>query len=228
MGRAGRRTPQGRTGAGPLKPLVCGEYDMAASYGLAAATQGLSLESKKFCGVGAMKIGDLAKATGTQAETIRYYEREGLLPEPARTDANYRQYDQTHAARLNFIRHCRSLDMTLDEIRALLRFKDDPAGNCAAVNELLDEHINHVAERLRELKRLQAGLKDLRAQCDAQGASCGILGALEKRKSAAQPTRKPHGGPPRPPLRPVDLVGRRGVRPSAIGREDNARSMANC
>lgn len=140
-----------------------------------------------------MKIGDLAKATGAQAETIRYYEREGLLADPARTESNYRRYDQTHVARLSFIRHCRSLDMTLDEIRTLLRFKDDPGANCGAVNELLDEHIDHVAERIRELKRLQAELKDLRGQCDARDASCGILGALEKKgKPGAAPARKAH------------------------------------
>ncbi|MES2786647.1 MAG: Cd(II)/Pb(II)-responsive transcriptional regulator [Pseudomonadota bacterium] len=140
-----------------------------------------------------MKIGDLAQATGTQAQTIRYYEREGLLAEPARTDSNYRRYDQTHVARLSFIRHCRSLDMTLEEIRALLRFKDDPAANCVAVNELLDEHICHVADRIRELKRLQAELKDLHAQCDAHGASCGILGALDKKgKSVAKSAGKAH------------------------------------
>lgn len=137
-----------------------------------------------------MKIGELARATGTQAETIRYYEREGLLFEPARTESNYRQYDATHAARLSFIRHCRSLDMTLDEIRALLRFKDDPAGNCVAVNELLDEHIGHVAERIRELKRLQRELQELRVQCDAAGASCGILATLAKRGGAAPANRK--------------------------------------
>ncbi|TWO72990.1 Cd(II)/Pb(II)-responsive transcriptional regulator [Caenimonas sedimenti] len=140
-----------------------------------------------------MKIGDLAKATGTQAETIRYYEREGLLAEPARTESNYRRYDASHVSRLSFIRHCRSLDMTLEEIQALLRFKDDPAANCVAVNELLDEHIDHVAERIRELKRLQSELKDLRAQCDAHGATCGILGALDnKGKSGARPARKAH------------------------------------
>jgi Cd(II)/Pb(II)-responsive transcriptional regulator len=140
-----------------------------------------------------MKIGDLAKATGTQVQTVRYYEREELLAAPARTEANYRSYNETHVARLRFIRHCRSLDMTLDEIRALLRFKDDPAANCEAVNELLDEHIDHVVERIRELKRLQAELKDLRAQCDAHGATCGILGALEKKgKPGAHPTKKAH------------------------------------
>jgi len=127
-----------------------------------------------------MKIGDLAKAARTQVETIRYYEREGLLPEPARTESNYRTYGQGHLQRLAFIRHCRSLDMTLEEIRALLRFKDDPAGNCESVNGLLDEHIGHVAERIRELKRLQAELKQLRAQCDAAGAACGILESLDK------------------------------------------------
>lgn len=142
-----------------------------------------------------MKIGELAKATGTQAETIRYYEREGLLAEPARTDSNYRRYDASHVARLSFIRHCRSLDMTLDEIRALLRFKDDPGANCEAVNGLLDEHIAHVAARIQELRRLQGELKDLRAQCDAAGASCGILDTLDQKGAARQGARKhPHVG----------------------------------
>lgn len=142
-----------------------------------------------------MKIGDLARATGTQAETIRYYEREGLLAEPARTDSNYRRYDESHVARLRFIRHCRSLDMTLDEVRALLTFKDDPAGNCGAVDELLDEHIAHVAERIRELKKLQGELKALRAQCDAAGPSCGILETLDQKgRSAPKPRGQAHVG----------------------------------
>ncbi len=86
-----------------------------------------------------MKIGELASHAGAQVETIRYYEREGLLPETARTDGNYRIYGPTHAERLRFIRNCRSLDMTLDEIRLLLRFKDSPAENCGGVNDLLDQ-----------------------------------------------------------------------------------------
>jgi len=135
-----------------------------------------------------MKIGELAKAARTQVETIRYYEREGLLPEPARTESNYRSYGPEHLRRLAFIRHCRSLDMTLDEIRALLRFKDDPTGNCGSVNELLDEHIGHVAERIRELKRLQAELRQLRAQCDAvAGAPCGILESLDLEAESGAP-----------------------------------------
>ena len=70
-----------------------------------------------------MKIGELAKLAQTQAETIRYYEREGLLPQARRSEANYRVYDQSHIQRLAFIRHCRSLDMTLGEIRTLLHFR---------------------------------------------------------------------------------------------------------
>jgi len=127
-----------------------------------------------------MKIGDLAKATSTPVETIRYYEREGLLPAAARTDANYRHYSDAHTLRLQFVRHCRSLDMSLDEIRALLAFQDAPGGNCANVNALLDAHIGHVAQRIRELRALEKQLKELRAQC--QGAldaeHCGILEGL--------------------------------------------------
>lgn len=126
-----------------------------------------------------MKIGDLAKVTQTQAETIRFYEREGLLREPPRSDGNYRMYGLEHLERLSFIRHCRSLDMTLDEIRALLRFQDAPRENCHAINEVLDEHIEHVARRIRELKELQKELKALREHCDGLAAECGILSGLK-------------------------------------------------
>ena len=127
-----------------------------------------------------MKIGELAQATTTPIETIRFYEREGLLPQTARTGGNYRIYSQEHIERLTFIRHCRSLDMALDEIRALLRFKEAPQDNCAGVNELLDDHIGHVAQRIRELRGLEKQLKLLREQCGEANAAadCGILKGL--------------------------------------------------
>jgi len=128
-----------------------------------------------------MKIGELAKITQTQTETIRFYERVGLLGEPPRSEGNYRLYKPEHLERLAFIRHCRSLDMTLDEIRALLRFHDAPRDNCHAVNNVLDEHIEHVAKRIRELKNLQQQLKALREQCDGVAAECGILDGLKKK-----------------------------------------------
>lgn len=143
-----------------------------------------------------MKIGELASLTNTGVETIRYYGREGLLAEPVRSEGNYRIYGQAHAERLSFIRHCRGLDMTLDEIRVLLRFKDAPTENCGEVNALLDEHIGHVAERIRELRQLEKQLKALRETClggqDAQ--HCGILHELTEiaKSPAASHEREGH------------------------------------
>lgn len=145
-----------------------------------------------------MRIGELAKGTGTQSETIRYYERVGLMPEGGRTESNYRIYGEAHARRLAFIRHCRSLDMTLEEIRTLLRFKDAPEENCDRVNTLLDERIEHVAARITELRALQQELRDLREQCGGASraaAACGILSGLDQAakttalaaRAAAQP-----------------------------------------
>ena len=140
-----------------------------------------------------MKIGELAKLTDCQVETIRYYEREGLLPEPARSDGNYRLYTQAHVERLTFIRNCRSLDMTLEEIRSLLSLRDSPQDQCESVNALIDEHIQHVKARIDGLLALQAQLLDLRQRCSA-GADkdhCGILQRLEVSGSVAAPEGEP-------------------------------------
>jgi Cd(II)/Pb(II)-responsive transcriptional regulator len=136
------------------------------------------------------KIGELAEKAACQTETIRYYERQGLLPVPARSDGNYRLYNDGHVERLSFIRHCRSLDMTLEEIRLLLQFRDAPEQNCGEVNNLLDEHIGHVATRIAELKSLQSQLKKLRQLCDEAHAAkdCGILNELAVEANAS--TRK--------------------------------------
>lgn len=128
-----------------------------------------------------MRIGDLAAATGTAVETIRYYEREGLLPKARRADNNYRVYGAAHAERLGFIRNCRNLDMTLDEVRALLRLREQPARDCAEVDALLDEHIGHVKQRMRELRALAKDLELLRARCTSPHPidDCGILAGLD-------------------------------------------------
>jgi Cd(II)/Pb(II)-responsive transcriptional regulator len=127
-----------------------------------------------------LKIGELAKRTGSQVETIRYYEREGLLPAPARSEGNYRLYMGTHVDRLQFIRHCRSLDMTLEEIRGLLSIQDAPEQSCNSVNLLLDKHIGQVAERISELQLMQKQLKALRSRCHSVQAAkdCEILHSL--------------------------------------------------
>jgi Cd(II)/Pb(II)-responsive transcriptional regulator len=141
-----------------------------------------------------MRIGDLAEATGTAAETIRFYEREGLLPSARRADNNYRIYTTAHADRLAFIRQCRSLDMTLDEVRALLRLREKPRKDCSEVNTVLDEHIGHVAQRIRELRALQKDLKVLRARCSSPHTidDCGILSGLEQAVGAAAPRSRRH------------------------------------
>lgn len=128
-----------------------------------------------------MRIGNLAKTTGTPVETIRFYERQGLIAAAQRSGNNYRLYTAAHAERLAFIRHCRHLDMTLDEIRSLLRLRNLPSRDCAEVNALLDEHIGHVAQRIRELRTLEKDLKALRARCGSPQAidTCGILNHLD-------------------------------------------------
>lgn len=138
-----------------------------------------------------MKIGDLSASTGTPVETIRYYEREGLLDAPARSAGNFRLYDEGHVRRLGFIRACRALDMNLGEIRVLLRFRDGQEGDCAEVNALLDEHIGHVDERMRELRRLANELRALREEClkATDAGRCGILRRLDRAGSDAPPAR---------------------------------------
>lgn len=140
-----------------------------------------------------IKIGELAKKTGCLVETIRYYEREGLLPEPIRSDGNYRLYGNAHVERLRFIRQCRSLDMTLDKTRRLLNLRDAPEESCCEVNALIDEHISHVIDRIAELKALQKQLKELRNLCQKIEAvkNCEILQSLA---SPAESPSRPTGG----------------------------------
>lgn len=127
-----------------------------------------------------LKIGALAKRTDCKVETIRFYEKEKLLPEPARSEGNFRLYGESHVERLHFIRHCRSLDMTLDEIRVLLGYRDTPERTCDAINDLVDAHIRQVDERMAELHSLKNHLLALREKCGSTHTAerCGILQGL--------------------------------------------------
>lgn len=127
-----------------------------------------------------MKIGELAQQAECSVETIRYYEKEGLLPPPYRTQNNYRDYTDSHLERLQFIRNCRSLDMSHEEIRLLLGWRDDPMSHCAEVNDLIDAHIQHVSARIRALVSLEQQLTALRNRCTAEADSeqCKILDQL--------------------------------------------------
>jgi Cd(II)/Pb(II)-responsive transcriptional regulator len=141
-----------------------------------------------------LRIGELAGRTHCDIATIRYYEQAGLLPKPTRSSGNYRLYGPAHVERLSFIRHCRSLDMTLEEIRTLLRFCDAPEKNCIGVNALLDEHIGHVALRITELKQLQKNLRELRGLCSGTRSvkDCRIVKRLSTETLPAQPHTRGH------------------------------------
>jgi len=141
-----------------------------------------------------VKIGALADRSGCPVETIRYYERIGLLPPPERSSNNYRAYNERHAERLLFVRHCRALDMTLDEIRMLLGFRDHPEQSCLGVNELLDKHIAHIVERIAALAGLEAQLRDLRSRCVATDSTraCEILQSIRTEAASERPRHDAH------------------------------------
>ena len=126
-----------------------------------------------------MRIGELARRSGCLPETVRYYEREGLLPSPGRSEGNYRLYDDGQLSRLLFIRNCRALEMSLGEIRALLAIKDGAGPDCREVVALLDAHIGHVSERLGRLSALREQLTALRERCGGvTPVDCCGMGAI--------------------------------------------------
>ena len=127
-----------------------------------------------------MRIGELGKKADCLVQTVRFYESEGLLPEPARSEGNFRLYDEVHLQRLLFIRRCRAKDMTLDEIRQLLNLRDRPELGGGEVNALVDAHIAQVRTKMKEVRALERELMDLRRSCDSARTSreCGILNSL--------------------------------------------------
>ena len=127
-----------------------------------------------------MKISELGRATGVDVETIRYYEKEGLLPPPAREANGYRSYGQAHLERLAFIRHCRALDIPLAEIQRLLGFVQGEPDRQGDIDALIDQQLQRVRARLKSLRALERQLAELRQRCDADHATheCGILHEL--------------------------------------------------
>lgn len=127
-----------------------------------------------------MRIGELARQAGCEVETIRFYEKTGLIEAPLRNASGYRQYRQSHLERLQFIRHCRSLQMGLKDIQTLLALQANPAAGCENVNLLLDQHIAAIRSQMEGLRQLEHQLTRLRHQCHAPHAvsECGILHGL--------------------------------------------------
>ena len=130
------------------------------------------------------RIGEAAQQSGVSAANIRYYEKEGLLLPGARGDNSYRLYSSADVHQLRFIRLCRAMDMSLDEVRTLLALDWDSKTDCHAACDTLDAHLVHVRTRLAELQALEADLQALRSRCDGADATCHIIEALHARADA--------------------------------------------
>ncbi|MBV8658924.1 MAG: Cd(II)/Pb(II)-responsive transcriptional regulator [Burkholderiales bacterium] len=127
-----------------------------------------------------MKIGELAKSGDCDVETVRFYEREGLLDAPAREANGYRSYMDAHLVQLKFIRHCRSLGMSLPDVRTLRRFQAQPDLACDEINQLIDDQIGRIHSQVASLRVLEQQLHALRDTCHAQqsASDCGIMRTL--------------------------------------------------
>ena len=112
-----------------------------------------------------MKIGELSEKLGITVEAIRYYEKEGLLCAPDRTAANYRVYGEHHLEDLAFVVFCRGIDISLDEIRALLKLKHSPSESCEPINEAIDDKLLEIDKRIGRLQALRSELQSLRSKC---------------------------------------------------------------
>jgi DNA-binding transcriptional MerR regulator len=137
------------------------------------------------------RIGDAAARSGVSAANIRYYEKEGLITPQGRADNSYRVYSDADVHRLRFIRLCRAMDMSLDEVRTLLALDLRSKADCDAACVTLDAHLGHVRERLRELRSLEKDLIALRDCCDGTDAECHIIGTLHARADRESPPDPP-------------------------------------
>ena len=129
-----------------------------------------------------MKIGELAKRADVAIDTVRYYERQGLLPEAERTLSGYRQYDASDVERLRFIRRAKALGFSLADIGELLDLSSRRAADMAGMKRAAEQKLAEVDARMDELARIRAGLQALVASCPGHGAlaSCPILHALDE------------------------------------------------
>jgi Cu(I)-responsive transcriptional regulator len=133
-----------------------------------------------------ISIGHLAKGTGTKVVTVRYYEQIGLLPAPSRTAGNYRTYSNENMRRLRFIRRCRDLGFTLDQVRDLLRLSSQKDEKCAEVDRITAQHLIEIEQKISDLKRLAKELRRLNNCCQGKGiiADCRIIEALSPSREA--------------------------------------------
>lgn len=137
----------------------------------------------------AYSIGKLSEWTGCNIETIRYYERISLLPDPPRSDGGHRLYSDEHLKRLTFIRRSRQLGFTIQEVRGLLRLVDGGHYTCAEVKTLTLEHVVEVRRKITDLRKLERVLKVMVSQCEGgQIPECPIVDTLfDPTRSSMEP-----------------------------------------
>ncbi len=124
-------------------------------------------------------IGTLSKLTGCNIETIRYYERVGLLPDPPRTEGGHRLYGEPHVRRLAFIRRSRELGFSIEEVRELLELVDGKRYTCDEVHALTLDHLDDVKKKVADLRKMERVLKNMAAQCSGgKVPECPIIDAL--------------------------------------------------
>lgn len=124
-------------------------------------------------------IGQVAERTGVNLETIRYYERIGLMPAPPRTQGGRRVYDRTHLKRLGFVRRSRQLGFSIEEVRTLLRLVDGGNYTCAEVRDITLEHSVEVRRKIADLRRLDRSLREMAAKCTGDTVpECPIVDVL--------------------------------------------------
>jgi MerR family mercuric resistance operon transcriptional regulator len=137
-------------------------------------------------GVKGMQRAELAERTGCNLETVRYYEKVGLLPEPPRTAGGYRNYDATHERRIRFILRARELGFSLHEIRELLHLVDERDQPCADVRAVAAAHLDDVRAKIADLRRMERVLKDVVARCaDGSQPECPLIETLFRERVIA-------------------------------------------
>lgn len=123
--------------------------------------------------------GALAKRTNCNAETIRYYEKIGIMPEPSRSAAGYRQYDQSHEQRLQFIMRGRELGFMIEDLKSLLDLVDRKVVSCSEVSRLAKEHLQSVHKKITDLKRIEDALSKTLHACSGKDVpECPVIDAL--------------------------------------------------
>lgn len=130
-----------------------------------------------------MKIGELSKKTGLTIDAIRFYEKSGLISQASRTESGYREFGSEVIAVIEFISHCRSLDIPITDIKKLLKVRSGTTKSCRDANEVIDEQLLNLRTRIKELRALEKNLSELRSVCNQELApkDCRIIQVLQKK-----------------------------------------------